>query len=373
MGSRCVPRGHRIARCDGNWADERRCDSHTYPTPRRHVRFAVSVRSTGGLDIVLATSLPGSWRLQGSGGRGADRLSMVRVHAARSLLPPIVRVGQGRTPLRSQGGRLDTRWAGATATVAAGRKPQGGGTAMTTTHVPAPRAASSVRLRTRLLSVFLALHGVAHFAGSTTSLKLIGQGKAAEYLGGSWVVADPTTLRILAAAWAAIGIAFLVVAAMVWRHPASARLPLATVAALSLTLSVVALWAAVVGVVLNAILLLLAVAAPRAILADDRPWNVSTRGGPDERVDAGTGRSAPAAPGPARRVHHRGARRPASAGQAPPGAGDRPGDPAGDLRAAADARPHQDRTLAAVPRPPDPRPPPRVRLGRTDRGRDHRL
>ena len=152
---------------------------------------------------------------------------------------------------------------------------------MTTTHVPAPRAASSVRLRTRLLSVFLALHGVAHFAGSTTSLKLIGQGKAAEYLGGSWVVADPTTLRILAAAWAAIGIAFLVVvAAMVWRHPASARLPLATVAALSLTLSVVALWAAVVGVVLNAILLLLAVAAPRAILADDRPWNVSTRGGP---------------------------------------------------------------------------------------------
>jgi hypothetical protein len=77
-------------------------------------------------------------------------------------------------------------------------------------------------VRTRLLAVFLALHGFAHFGGTSGSLKLIDQGKAADCLGGSWTVSDPTTLRILAGAWAAIGIAFLAAAAMVWRRPAAA-------------------------------------------------------------------------------------------------------------------------------------------------------
>lgn len=150
---------------------------------------------------------------------------------------------------------------------------------MTTIHLPGPRAGSAVRLRRRLLAVFLALHGFAHFAGTSGSLQLIDQGKATDYLGGSWTVSDPTTLRTLAAAWAAMGIAFVVVAAMVWRHPAGVRLPLAAVAALSLTLSVAALWASIVGVVINAFILILAVAAPRAILADESPWSDNAHGG----------------------------------------------------------------------------------------------
>jgi hypothetical protein len=150
---------------------------------------------------------------------------------------------------------------------------------MTTIHPPHLRAGSAVRLRTRLLAVFLALHGLAHFAGTSRSLQLVDQGKAADYLGGFWVISDPAALRILAAAWAAVGIAFFVVAAIVWRHPAGVRLPLATVAALSLTLCVAALWASIVGVVINAALLVLAMAAPRAIRADEPPWSANAQGG----------------------------------------------------------------------------------------------
>jgi hypothetical protein len=41
------------------------------------------------------------------------------------------------------------------------------------TTAPALRPGSSIRLRTRLLAVVLALHGVAHFAGTTSSLDLV--------------------------------------------------------------------------------------------------------------------------------------------------------------------------------------------------------
>src|SRR6266511_1725958 len=52
-----------------------------------------------------------------------------------------------------------------------GRSPSPRGVPMTT--APALRPGSSIRLRTRLLAVVLALHGVAHFAGTTSSLDLV--------------------------------------------------------------------------------------------------------------------------------------------------------------------------------------------------------
>jgi hypothetical protein len=150
---------------------------------------------------------------------------------------------------------------------------------MTTIHPPRLRAGSAVRLRTRLVAVFLALHGLTHFAGTSVSLKLIDQGKAADYLGGFWVIAAPAALRILAAAWATTAVVFFVIAAIVWHRPAAARRPLAAVVAVSLALSVATLWAAVAGVVIDAALLVLVVAAPRAILTDEPAWSAIAHGG----------------------------------------------------------------------------------------------
>jgi hypothetical protein len=150
---------------------------------------------------------------------------------------------------------------------------------MTTIHPPRLQVGSAVRLRSRLLTVFLALHGLGHFAGTSGSLQLIDQGKTADYLAGFWVVSDPTTLRILAVAWAATGVAFLVFAAMVWGRAGRARLALVAVASVSLALSVAALWAAIVGVVINTVLLILAAAVPRMLLADRSPWSANAHGG----------------------------------------------------------------------------------------------
>lgn len=141
---------------------------------------------------------------------------------------------------------------------------------MTTVPVPRSPTGAPARLWTRLLAVFLALHGVAHVAGTTDSLRLAGDGQAIDYLGGAWTISDPAALRALAVAWAAAGIAFLALAVLVWLRPARARLPLAAAAAASLVLGVLALPAAVVGVVIDAALLVLAWWAPAGILGGER-------------------------------------------------------------------------------------------------------
>ena len=141
---------------------------------------------------------------------------------------------------------------------------------MTTVPTPGSLAGARARLWTRLLAVFLALHGLAHVAGTTDSLRLAGDGEAAEYLGSAWTISDPAVLRVLAVAWAVAGIAFLALAVLVWLRPARARVPLAAVAAASLVLSVLALPAAVVGVVIDAALLVLVWWAPAGILGGER-------------------------------------------------------------------------------------------------------
>ena len=56
---------------------------------------------------------------------------------------------------------------------------------VTTVLAPRSLAGAPAWLWTRLLAVFLALHGLAPLAGTTDSLRLTGDGGAAEYLGGA--------------------------------------------------------------------------------------------------------------------------------------------------------------------------------------------
>ena len=119
----------------------------------------------------------------------------------------------------------------------------------------APRRRVGGTLAARALAVFLAFHGVAHFAGTGGSLKLVDGGHA-DVLGGSAQLAGAAALTTLAIAWAVIGAAYLVVAVLVWIGHPMARAALIGVTAVSLALSVLQLPLAVVGVVIDVALLL---------------------------------------------------------------------------------------------------------------------
>lgn len=114
---------------------------------------------------------------------------------------------------------------------------------------------------TRVLAMFVGLHGVAHFAGTGDSFTAAADGESVDYLGGAWTLTDPTVLRAMGVVWALVGAAFLLAAAIAWmRRPEWPRV-LAGVAAVSLLVVLVALWASVVGVVIDVALLALAVRA----------------------------------------------------------------------------------------------------------------
>jgi len=121
-------------------------------------------------------------------------------------------------------------------------------TTVATTHHP-------MAIVSRLLAVFLVMHGVAHFVGVTGTITHIRDGTSASVAADTWSVGNGVVLGVLAALWAVAGLAFMVVAVMLWLHAAAARVALLWVAGCSLALSAVSLWAAVVGVVINVVLM----------------------------------------------------------------------------------------------------------------------
>lgn len=114
---------------------------------------------------------------------------------------------------------------------------------------------------TRILAVFVGLHGVAHLAGTSDSFSKAADGESVEYLAGAWTLSNPTLLRAVGVVWVLAGAAFLFAAATTWmRRPAWPRV-LAAASAFSLVVVVIALWSSVVGVVIDIALLAIARAA----------------------------------------------------------------------------------------------------------------
>jgi len=111
---------------------------------------------------------------------------------------------------------------------------------------------------TRMLAAVLALHGIAHFAGTSDSLGKAGDGGSVEYLAGAWSVSDPSLLRLLGAVWALVGVGFALAAALTWRRWPRWPRVVAGVTTASLVVVAVTLWASVVGVVIDLALVLVA-------------------------------------------------------------------------------------------------------------------
>lgn len=115
---------------------------------------------------------------------------------------------------------------------------------------------SSVFARSALAS-FIALHGIAHLAGTADLFSRAADGRAVDLLIGS--TSDPLTLRMLGVAWAGLAVAFAIVAAVMWAGRPRWALGLGWTTLASLALLIVALWASAFGVVID--LALLAVVA----------------------------------------------------------------------------------------------------------------
>jgi hypothetical protein len=134
-------------------------------------------------------------------------------------------------------------------------------------------AMSSSEVPRRILGAVVVLHGIAHFAGTADLVARAGGDRSADLLAGAVTVSDSRGLQALAVAWAVLGLAMIlagvvtIVGAGVW--PAV----LLAASASSLMLCILALWAAVIGVVVNAVLIGIALAAMRrhAATRTDRP------------------------------------------------------------------------------------------------------
>ena len=125
---------------------------------------------------------------------------------------------------------------------------------MSTSH---PLQRQRVHLDAALvLGVFLLLHAFAHGVGVSGNLDRISSNEPAELLGGAWHVSADSGLALMAGVWAVTGLITVAAAIEVLRHARRARAAVAVAAGVSLVLSVVFLWAAVVGVVIDVVLLL---------------------------------------------------------------------------------------------------------------------
>lgn len=134
---------------------------------------------------------------------------------------------------------------------------------MSTSH---PLERHRVRLDAALvLGVFLLLHALAHGVGVSGNLDRISGDDSAELLGGVWHVSADSALALMAGLWAVAGLVMVAAAIEVLRHAHAARATVAVAAGVSLVLSVAFLWAAVVGIVINALLLLAAWLVPERI------------------------------------------------------------------------------------------------------------
>jgi hypothetical protein len=115
----------------------------------------------------------------------------------------------------------------------------------------------------------LALHGVAHLAGTSAALKAIHDHDAVTILGGAVTAGSRGPLLALAAIWTAISILFVVAAACVGARSTSARTVLTVATVASLVMSVVSLWAAVIGVAIDLVILTAIHTAPQEFGFDE--------------------------------------------------------------------------------------------------------
>lgn len=109
------------------------------------------------------------------------------------------------------------------------------------------------------MAILLVVHGIAHFVGVVAAFGAFEADEELEYLGGTWMVGNELIIGLLGMLWATLGLAFLFSAIAVVTEFRGWERSLILLGTLSTALCVLALWAAWIGIIVNAVIITVAV------------------------------------------------------------------------------------------------------------------
>ncbi len=109
------------------------------------------------------------------------------------------------------------------------------------------------------MAILLVAHGLAHFVGVMAAFDAFEAGEPLEYLGGTWMVGNELLIGAIGMLWATLGLAFVFAAIAVVTEFRGWERSLIMLGTLSTALCVLALWAAWIGIIVNAVIVIVAV------------------------------------------------------------------------------------------------------------------
>ena len=109
------------------------------------------------------------------------------------------------------------------------------------------------------LAILLVVHGLAHFVGVMAAFDAFESNTELEYLGGTWMVGNDLLIGLLGMVWATLGLAFVFAAIAVVTEFRGWERSLIMLGTLSTALCVLALWAAWIGIIVNAVIVVVAI------------------------------------------------------------------------------------------------------------------
>lgn len=134
---------------------------------------------------------------------------------------------------------------------------------MTLKHGLTARSSLRTSLAIRLAAGVVALHGGAHLVGTQAAFDAARASSTVEYLGGALDLGRPW-LWVVGAVWAALAVSFVAIAIVMWFDRLPWRGALVMVATTSTAACIIALWAAWIGILVNAALAGFVLAGNRA-------------------------------------------------------------------------------------------------------------
>ena len=109
------------------------------------------------------------------------------------------------------------------------------------------------------MAILLVLHGLAHFVGVMAAFDAFEADEALEYLGGTWMIGNELLIGAIGMLWATLGLAFVFAAIAVVTEFRGWERSLIVLGTLSTALCVLALWAAWIGILVNAVIVVVAI------------------------------------------------------------------------------------------------------------------
>ncbi len=109
------------------------------------------------------------------------------------------------------------------------------------------------------LAVLLVIHGLAHFVGVLAAFGALEANEPLEYLDGAWTITSDLLIGLIGIVWACIGLSFVLAAVAVVTEFRGWERTLVVLGSLSFAMCVLALWTAWIGLIVNAVVIVVAV------------------------------------------------------------------------------------------------------------------